>query len=383
MKRIDILTYKDLEKLRNLKGKETIFIKIGKELPTKIEAISLKNFEGGIYLDYEEPKKYKKFLIYTDDPKTTITFFKDVRANQIVIQKSSLITFKVIEKQNNYDVTNEKEFLKLLKNKNKSVLHLKNNLVLGSCPRIPENIKIEGNGRTIYRAKENSTLNIPNTNFITVDQIISISKSSDLKKLEKLTTEVVIVTLTTDIKKFSISPISLENFTGTLILLGNNYSLKDGIIWNHKNESNGLFTNIHLYATILIKDLHMKSIIFRGKSLYAGGFIGSRNKGKKYHSETDEIYLINSSIRYCNFYETNYVGNFFGQIEEGVHVINCFASNVRQNQNLIDQTKTIGFSMKKEITIYDSISDESLILSLTKKEKCEKIFPQKWFSMLY
>lgn len=369
MKRIDILTLKDLEKLRNLKGKETIFVKIGKELPTKIEAISLKKFEGGIYIDYEEPKKYKKFLIYTDDPKTTITFFKDVRANQIVIQKSSLITFKVIEKQNNYDVMNEKELLKLVNTKKRSVLRLKNDLVLESYLRIPPNIKVEGYGHTIYTTKENSALNIPNTNFITVDQIISISESSDLKKLEKLTTGVVIASLTKDIKKFSISSISLENFTGTLILLGNNYSLKDGIIWNNKNASNGLFTNIHLYATILIKDFHMESIMFRGKSLYAGGLIGSRSKSKKYHSGTGEIYLINSSIRYCNFYETAYVGNFFGQIEEGVHVINCFASNVRQNQNLIDQNKTIGFSMKKEITTYDSISDENLILSLTKKEK--------------
>ncbi len=342
MKRVDIFQIKDFEKLENLTGNDSIFLKIHKEFrPSKISAISLKNFYGAITIDVESKGYFSVFKVYGNNKKNMLYFFEDTKNTNLFINERD-VSFFYFENQREYDVKNEKEFQKIFSKENneKTLIHLKNDLVLKQV-NFERKCIIDGENHRLFIEKE-LFQRVPfvykNVELILVDKVFYINRKEDLLRLENLTHETVVASFRNSLMDLEFRSISLKDFTGTLYLLGNNYSIIDSIVKSN-TKCLGLFSVIHPYGNLYIENLNLKNVKLIGEfATTVGCFLGRKKSFENlYQSVLGVTSIENSNIEQIEIYCKNYMflNPYVGYIKENLEIINSSCSNIKVNSNKI------------------------------------------------
>ena len=273
MQRINIKTKEDFEKLRNLKGKETIYVTVDLDSSCSMEAISLKNFSGTIELFFPRKTKATLFRVKSQNEKKARYFFTDIERSRIGMNGSSQIKWDYIVTNTEFYVKDEKEIIKHLKKDLPEIsFHLEKDMVFNTLDTFGKKVHIIGDGHRLFWKNPNTSIDFQDTKVIQVDDILKVRYPKDLKTISKYQTETVVVSFQNSICYVNIDAISLFNFTGTMYVLGNGYAIRESSIRSSLKYL-GLFSIIHPYTNLYIEDLNLEDVILSGKNATViGGF---------------------------------------------------------------------------------------------------------------
>ena len=374
MKRIEIHHKKDLEKLKEIKGKEYIFLKIYPEFNhCTLEAIQLPNFYGTIDISFEESNKPFFYKILASSKQNTVAFFENVRNYQVHTSRNVVVKFNYLIQQITKYVSNMKQLEEAINDPKIKSIVIKNDLVITN--QLPTtNKEINVNYNVIYITQEN-VKKLPflkNSRIELVDKIFLINDIEDLSQLSELTNEKVVVSIEKDFTNFELASISLENFTGVMYFLGNEHKLSNGVIRGRRRV--GLFSKVHNYGSIFFQDFSLEKIKYTGSSTtFIGGFLGAR-KGisqNYYASSKGQIEFSNCHIKNCFFCVYGRVNPFVGKPEEDFCFYSCSVKNLHVFHDEMKLTSYDGYYVQtiisQENDYYDSWSyDNSITLKRRK-----------------
>lgn len=367
MLKITIHSLEDFNSLRNINPQVSLFLHFASSFPKeKIKAIDMKNFKSSIYLSFDEPNVRKRFSIYTNQKKK-FAFFENIDPKQITFLSKANVEFQyhsLEEIKSVQKVSNEKELLKAiqeyLKNPNTYISFTKDIVVTKALSELFHAIPCVSNGNILYSKVENP-INHPNIKNCIVDGIIHISSVQDFYSLENLTQGTFVVQISNNLRNFALKAISLENFTGTLYILGNSHKLKDGMILANK-EGVGLISCLHPYTNIFIRDLSLAHITFE-ESKFNGGFIGYRKEIKnKFCSPPGKILLQNCMLSDSCF-KGETITPFMGQMSENMEIDSSTFHNIKT------KTQILNYGDGSSLSIPNSFDKTYSSLSLRKNKR--------------
>ena len=331
MQGISIKTKEDFEKLRNLKGKETIYVTVDLNTSCSLEAISLKNFSGTIELFFPRKTKATLFRVKSQNEKKARYFFTDIERSRIGMNGSSQIKWDYIVTNTEFYVKDEKEIIKHLKKDLPEIsFHLEKDMVFNTLDTFGKKVHIIGDGHRLFWKKPNTSIDFQDTKVIQVDDILKVRYPKDLKTISKYQTETVVVSFQNSICYVNIDAISLFNFTGTMYVLGNGYAIRESSIRSSLKYL-GLFSIIHPYTNLYIEDLNLEDVILSGKNAtVVGGFLGMTYKTDHYMSYPGHVVISNCKIKDSKFLvkSFDFADPIIGLLEENQEVIHCDASHI-------------------------------------------------------
>jgi len=228
-------------------------------------------------------------------------------------------------------VSEEKELENLHRLKrNKETICLRRHLLI--TEKTLKNIKdypIHTNGHEIYVKKETEGYKELKKPFQFVEEYIKINTIEDFEKIRTIEKGIVVVSLENNLENFKLKAISLEDFTGTLIFLGNQRCLRKGIL-EATDGVVGLFSKLHPYTNIIFKDLRMEQIEL-GQAMTSGVFIGKREKIAPgvFGSPEGFISFENCHATSCNFINEPSSFPFLGEMNYSVETKNSTFKNLR------------------------------------------------------
>lgn len=310
MRRIDIKDQNDFKLLEQLKGLDTIFLKImTKNMPRELMAFDLSQFNGTIVISFLYPQFHK--LKVKTDSWDNYYIFKNVGKTLISFQENVLFSIKYDQRENRYAVKDVQEKLR--------------------------KIQVEA---------------------IPCDKIIRIKKKEHLARLNDLVDGSIYVDVNTDIENELIPAISLKNFTGKLCIDGHGHVISHCTIEN--GENGGLITDINSQGSLVINNFHIENCRFLGKCNYSGAFLGSRDMKKGYASSPALVVIVNCSVKKCKFTRAKYNGAFIGKWDEFISVLNCYHSdNVTRKGNIKFSSASDGsFGLISSFTTKNELNDE-------------------------
>lgn len=216
------------------------------------------------------------------------------------------------------------------KKREKETIHLKRSLLITEKTlRNIKNYPILTNGHAIYVKKSETLKQVEKKPFYFIDDYIPIYSPKDLEKLKDLQFGTVVVSLEKTIKDFILESISLENFVGTLIFLGNQKSLENGTM-KEKDGITSLFSKIPPYTNLIIRNLKMANIIYENAEI-TGIFLGKREMISKGRYGSTEGYTMfeNCSATSCEILGSTSNFPFVGIMNYSVEVKNCFYESIK------------------------------------------------------
>jgi len=364
MLKIEIRCLEDFNALQNINPMTSLFLYFSSHFNLKkMKAIDMSKFKSTVYLSFEEANVRKKFHIYTNANKK-VAFFENLNLNQVVFLSKSKVDFQYHsyeKKKEVRSVSNEKELLKaILEYLDNSllVISLKKDIVITKdIPSIFKDIPCIANDHMIFSKKEHPVTH-PDIFTQCVDGIIDISEVQDFYSLECLESGNYVVSIKNNFKNFVIKALSLENFTGSLYILGNHHKLENGTIFSNNNGV-GLISSLHPYSNIFIRDLSLSQLTFE-EALWNGGFVGYRNViQNKYCSPIGKVCLEN-----CVLSDSVFLGKtcspFMGKTDEGFYLRNS------KYQNIQTKTKTLKIDSSDLVYLPNSFDNTFLSLRLEK-----------------
>ncbi len=353
MRRIDIKNKGDFNKLKNLNGNDMVFVKFAKEISSfQMDAISLKQFKGSLMLSFEEKEKMRVFKINVRPNTKRNYFFEDATKVSIQIDPLTNVRFEYIPKVLSFHIKKENELKEVLNTyENEEVtVYLEQDIVLEKANIRNKKIKVIGNYHKLIVKKgiPLEKFDINEMNLLVVDEIVSIYQAYDLKKCENFTDEVVVVIFKNGIMNENIPSIELKNFTGTMIVLGNHFSIINSNIIS-SSKFMGLFSYIHPYGSLKIYDLNIKNCTFHGENCTViGGFLGmSHTIPSMYSSPLGVIEMNGCTIQNSLFLSSKFenVKPFIGIECSHFELLSCCCEN-----NMIKNVETE--EMKEDALFY-------------------------------
>jgi len=326
MKKIEISRRTELLDLENLNTNETIFLVIKPSLAKEtLKSLNMKKFKGVIYLSFESDEK-QVFKIIGEQTKA---FFYNIYPSKVIIVGEKKKIFFQKEKANKlfikvYKKEDLKEAISLLKSNVNIKVELKNSIVLEEQEYEEiKNLKLHWGQNVIY-VKTDKHLAPP---FRKIDKEIPIRKPEDWNKIKEIKEGCILLILKEDLNQFAMYGVSLENFTGTLIVEGNHHTIKNGVIETEK-EDIGLFVQIHPYANVEFYNLKLDHMVYQPAN-YTGSLMGKRNKIPKnyYGSPLGYVIVKNCSISCSQFLGTSCYNPFIGY-DENSQITNSDYQNI-------------------------------------------------------
>lgn len=336
MKMMLIQNETDFEKLRNVTGKEEIYIKISRILGfIDLKEIDLSNFYGNIEIVIEKPIGKRKIRVYTKTNKNNFVFCNVNPYTKIKIKGYCEIEYKRQEKKK-YGIHKEPDFKMLPKRiLPNTLLYLKNDIALAKpFSEAFQNITVDCNGYTIYTTEEIQTswqknrITWVNEKVKIVDCVIPLKDFDQLKDALEYPNGKVAVAINQNFENKEIPCTNLANFRGTLIVLGNCNYIQNCTLIDNFDRSLGLISTISNQANVLIKDLFLGKIHFPEvlNIINVGTLIGEKRKEqRKYQSMPGYTYFVNCHITDTYIPKTSYTsGVFIGFADDFTDLYNCF-----------------------------------------------------------
>ncbi len=360
MQRIEVSNLKDLLKMEKIKGNETLYVKVKSSFKNgNFSAIDMQNFSGNIYLSFENPYSFRKFQIQIYSKNNHVAFFEHITSNQVCLESNSVyFSYQLVPRV--FKVQSEQEFWEAIKKgmpQEKIEISLQRDLIITkTIPKTAQNMTIFGNNHRVFCNKSNKVLPvIRDAEVVKVDQIVSIHQASDWKKLEKIHSGLIVASLENDISNFEMKSISLAKFTGSLLLLGNSHTLKNGVI-SSTGKNLGMISEIHPYANLYVSNLVIDHVLYQGSATHAGSILGSRGSYEEcpFASFKGCISIQNCHIEATKFLEVEQVNPFVGNIDEFVDILYCTCSKVLQDATFLRTKCLNGYYVPVVPNRYDS-----------------------------
>ncbi|MCI8394665.1 MAG: hypothetical protein HFH86_04220 [Bacilli bacterium] len=293
MKLIELKQEHDLQKLKNLKGKDYIFLKVYASFePDFIEAIDLVNFSGTLDVSFEN-KDLKPCFVYMESNSSRKWIFQNINKVDIIMPPKIKTNIKYTQLETEYHVKSEKDFQNIVLCRPVSddlVIYLEQDLVLDrisweALAKYSGKIQIEGNRHKIYVSDENfknilehsSNISLQGCQVILVDQVIRVFEYQDLLVLFSLKNGRVVINIENDLSRFEMASITLNQFLGSLIILGNDHTISNCIIKSNSYNA-GLISSIHPTSNLEVSHLTFQHIQISSlrSVLYSGVILGQR-----------------------------------------------------------------------------------------------------------
>ncbi len=343
MRRVELRHEKDLEQLQNLKGNEYIFLKVYKSFfPCSISAVDLKKFKGTMDVDIEDVSCVRGVIkVPTGHSKRFI--FTNIENSEILLPRKQLSAMKYQNIKSSFKIQSEKDLEYVsnnICNQNSIVLHLIDDIAIESFPihflkSYAGKVIIDGGNHYFYVKKElweafqaNYQVVVKNLKLVYVDQFLSIKTKEDLQNLGQLKSGRVVANVCNDISNFSMDSICLENFVGSLIILGHNKKLQNIHIRSFDN-THGFISSINPVSDLKIYQLSFQNITGKhmGECREAGVILGKRGDVSKEalsHFMPGQILFSNCSVKSSLLPDSTFYGTFVGQSDDEMDFDNCY-----------------------------------------------------------
>lgn len=343
MRLICINKIEDFDQLRNLKGKEYLYIKIGNfYLGNPMNAIDLADFEGTLDISFESCKTLTRMHILTPNNKDNYAFFVHPGKTNIIVNEQDNVFYQyhVISKLISIHNENELQAVVAHYHQDNMSIELVNNLILTNPIVIPKGLRIIGHHKMIYipqKDDEKNYANILDAEIVKYDSYIKIKNKDELAYLGDIANGNVVVSIHNNIDNFDMSGIYLKEFYGNLYIEGNGHSLGHGFIHSYQNY-NGLITELMEGSSLRIANLGLNQIDYLGDSYYTGGFLGSHfDEHAKQHMYPGNVTIINCPVINCHFDTAEYgVGIYVGHEDRQTNIYRSYVENNRVSLKIIN-----------------------------------------------
>ena len=230
-----------------------------------------------------------------------------------------------------YKVENEMDFWSVLKGIDwcqKNVIYLENDIVFHEKRNLRLNsaVVINGQGHSIFYPQDSSFEgSFLNTTMFPYRQCIKVKKAEDLEKIRGAKNGTCIVEFLTDIEGYSMDSIELQDFDGSLILLGNHHMLRNMTIYGEEN--NGLIGYMKSCSSLRVKNLFLNQIyLVHSKEASAGFILGNHGtkKDSRVMNVCSPVIVKNCSIVNSKMDDSKKsMGIIMGNYHEELYVRNC------------------------------------------------------------
>jgi len=351
MRRVDLFKNEDIEKLRGLKGSETLFIKVHSSFrPTLVDAVDLSKYKGVIQIS-SDLTTFLPMRVRTSSKVGNVWFFTNAMNAQILIPRLDFnveYQYVPISVSKTYNIGCEADLLALQNSFfkcQKLDLILTRDIVLSKkitdyFDGFKGSISLRGKGHRVYmtdssdweRFQKQENVQVGDVLPTFVDQIILLKKPNDLRDLHSITSGVVVISLEKDLHGAVMSSVYLGHFKGTLLFLGNGHSLEHLTIYN-KYRNHGFFSMIHPASDLKVFDLNMNYVSNMNSSYatQAGLFLGRRcpvTNNVKNHFMPGSIYFENCHVSNVSFpFLSQVSGAFVGIGDDGMDFNHCSFTN--------------------------------------------------------
>jgi hypothetical protein len=351
MHRIKIFSGDDLKQLKNLSGDDTVILKIYKSFqPSVIPAIDMANFGGKIVVDFMGNNFHDCTVV---NPYNSPCFFLFTNIDADRIKLSSVcplsITYRKIEQDLYFN--SEQSFSQIdptFLHPKQITIHLTRDLALENFPpsfldTFHGTIILDGHHHAIY-AKNTEYLKsfmkrcqVRNLNVVAVDHVILIQKASDFDVLRHLKKGVVVVKVCNDISDEQMDSLVLNDFCGKMIILGNNYRLRNVKIQS-SCERSGFISSIQPASDLIIDRLSFENVSFshQGECHDVGVILGGRgfvSEKARSHFMPGRIEISNCTVHSCVLPNAQSIGPIVGLYDDAMFINECQTISITSANN--------------------------------------------------
>lgn len=400
MRRVELHQTSDILQLENLKGDEYIFLKIYKSFhPSILSAINLKKYSGTIDISFEDKKSKHECTVWTESSLSRNFIFKNIEKANILLPRQENWKIKYKNVLTNFRISSGKHFEKVakdLKEQEKVIWQIDDDIAMNDFPfgffkNYHGKIILKGNQHTFYLKQtdlwqkflQEHEVCVENLSIALADHIFHIQKGEDFGIIKDLLKGNSVISISKDLKDFTMNSLSLSTFYGNIVILGHNHSLKNVTIRATHPQISGFITSISPTSNLVISNLTLENISFQHSEncKHAGVFLGKRvevPENMTAHFMPGFVRLINCHTKHAVIPKAKNMGALIGKSDDQMEWINCSATAImnQQQDNITDYIgEDCNYYSSSFYPNYSAVKYDELIYNSYKKR--ERIYTKE------